>query len=65
MDCETMPPAVNVQPGENIAVYVFLRNYDSASAIRYLFEVDGGKNGIGGDWTMMFSTFLSFRTARG
>ena len=57
MDCDGMPPAVNVQSGESIAVYVFLRNYDSASAIRYRFEIDGGKNGPWGDWTMMFSTF--------
>jgi hypothetical protein len=57
MDCNGLPPDVNVQSGENIVVYVLLRNYDAASAVRYRFEVDGGKNGIWGDWTMLFSTF--------
>jgi hypothetical protein len=56
-DCNGMPPAVNVQPGENIGVFVLLRNYDAVSSVRYRFEVDGGKNGIWGDWTMVFSDF--------
>jgi len=57
MDCNSMSPTVNVQPGENIVVYVLLRNYEAASALRYRFEVDGGKSGLWGDWTMLFSTF--------
>jgi hypothetical protein len=56
-DCNGMPPVVNVQPEKTIAVFVLLRNYDAVSSVRYLFEVDGGKNGIWGDWTMIFSDF--------
>lgn len=57
MDCSSMPPVVNVQSEETIAVYVLLRNYDAVSSVRYQFEVDGGKNGLWGDWTMIFSAF--------
>jgi hypothetical protein len=54
-DCTGVPPVINVQPGDNIVVYVLLRNYNAVSGVRYRFEVDGGENGVWGDWTMFFS----------
>jgi hypothetical protein len=58
-DCsESSPPRVNILPGDVVAVYVFLRNYDDACGLIYRFAVDG-KQGVEpwGDWTIWGSSF--------
>jgi len=53
VDCSAeLPPAVNVEPGRHILVYMFLRNYDDVAALYCRVAVDGGSGAATwGDWT--------------
>jgi len=57
VDCETLPPTVNIESGQQALVTVFLRNYEDVAGVHYRFAVDGGSGPTTwSDWTFLFSS---------
>jgi hypothetical protein len=51
-------PQVNIAPGDNVAIFVFLRNYDDVSGLLCRFSVDrAGGSEPWGDWICFGSIF--------